>query len=145
MLALGAVVVVIVAIAIIKRDSIAALLLKGGDTSLTGEPARSSPEAGLALDFLAALRTADLNAVGQLATAEVAARIQQEAEPSTPESEASGAAMLADLPSDPAELRGLIKSVQMHENRGVVTFETRANSWFVLLERVNEGWKVSGY
>ncbi len=31
--------------------------------------------------------------------------------------------------------------MQIHENRGVVTFETKANSWFVTLEQVNGAWK----
>jgi hypothetical protein len=55
------------------------------------------------------------------------------------------AMMLADLPADSAELRSRIKSVQIHKNKGVVTFETKANSWFVMLEEANGKWKVSGF
>src|SRR5687768_8251587 len=84
LLVLGAVVLV-VAFALIKRDAIGDLLLKGGDTSLTGQSAQSSPQAKLALDFLSALRVSDLNAMTQLTTGEQTARIQQEAAKPTPD------------------------------------------------------------
>lgn len=90
----------------IERDTIADLILRGGDTSLSDEAARSSPQA----EFQ------DMRTL-----------------------------MLEDLPADPAALRDRIKSVQVHRDRGVVTFETKANSWFVQLDRAEGSWKVSGF
>ncbi len=145
LLVLAAVVLAVAAVAFVKRDAIAGLILKGGDVSLTSEAAQSSPEAKLAIDFLAALRRADQNMLGQLTTAEQATRIRQEADRPTPEYQDMKTMMLADLPAEPADLQARIKSVQIHENRGVVTFETKANSWFVTLERVNGAWKVAGF
>ena len=145
LLVVGVVVLAVVAFAVIKRDAIGDLILKGGDTSLTGQSAQSSPQAKLALDFLSALRASDVNAMAQLATGEQAARIQQEATKPTPDFQDMKTMMLADLPADSAELRSRIKSVQIHKNRGVVTFETKANSWFVMLEEANGNWKVSGF
>ena len=145
LLVVGVVVLAVVAFAVIKRDAIGDLILKGGDTSLTGQSAQSSPQARLALDFLSALRASDVNAMAQLATGEQAARIQQEATKPTPDFQNMKAMMLADLPADATELRSRIKSVQIHKNRGVVTFETKANSWFVMLEEANGSWKVSGF
>ena len=145
LLVLGAVVLAVVAFALIKRDAIGDLLLKGGDTSLTGQAAQSSPQAKLALDFLSALRASDLNAMTQLTTDGQTARIQQEATKPTPDFQNMKTMMLADLPADSTDLRSKIKSVQIHKNRGVVTFETKANSWFVMLEEANGKWKVSGF
>ena len=145
MLAVGVVVLAVVAFALIKRDEIGDLILRGGDTSLTGESAQSSPQAKLALDFLSALRASDVNALTQLTTAEQTARIQQEAGSPTADFQNMKTMMLADLPADSAELRSRIKSVQTHKNRGVVTFETKANSWMVMLEEANGKWKVSGF
>ena len=145
LLVLGVVVLAVVVFALIKRDAIGDLLLKGGDTSLTGQSAQSSTQARLALDFLSALRASDVDALTQLTTGEQAARIQQEATKPTPDFQNMKTMMLADLPADSTELRSRIKSVQIHKNRGVVTFETKANSWFVMLEEANGTWKVSGF
>ena len=145
LLVLGVVILALVAVALIKRDAIGDLILKGGDTSLTGQSAQSSPQARLALDFLSALRASDVNAMTQLTTGEQTARIQQEAANPTPDFQNMKTMMLADLPADSTELRGRIKSVQTHKNRGVVTFETKANTWFVMLEEANGKWKVSGF
>ena len=142
---LGVVIAAVIVFAVVKRDYIAGLILKGGDTSLTGESAQSSPQAKLALDFLGALRTSDMNTMTRLTTSEQAARIQQEASQPTREFQEMKTMMLSDLPANPAELRGRIKSVQTHKNRGVVTFETKANSWMVMLEDVNGTWKVASF
>ena len=83
-LILSLLVLVVVIVGFIQRDTIAGLILKGGDTSLTGEAAQSSPEAKLAIDFLAALRRADQNLLGQLTTAEQAARIRDSLVASAP-------------------------------------------------------------
>ena len=53
--------------------------------------------------------------------------------------------MLEDLPADVAELRSRIKSVQIHKQRCVVTFETPANSWFVTMDLVDGGWRVAAF
>lgn len=132
-------------LAFIQRDFIASLILRGSDVSLTGEPARNSSQAKLALDFLAALRASDVNLMTQLTTSEQAARIQQEEKQPTPGYQEMKIAMLTDLPADPTELRSRIKFVQVHKNRGVVTFETKANSWFVILEDVNGSWRVASF
>jgi hypothetical protein len=145
LLVLGVVVLAVVAFALIKRDAIGDLILKGGDTSLTGQAAQSSPQAKLALEFLSALRASDVKAMTELATGEQAARIQQEATKPTPDFQNMKTMMLADLPADSTELRSQIKSVQTHKNKGVVTFETKANSWMVMLEEANGKWKVSGF
>ena len=144
-LILGVVALVVVATAFIKRDTIAGLILKGGDVSLVGESAKSSPQAKIAVDFLTALRVTDMIAITQLTTVEQTARIQQEARQPTPEYQEMTAMMLADLPADPTELQGKIKSVQTHKSRCVVTFETKANSWFVTMDQVNGAWKVAAF
>ena len=145
LLVVGVLVLAVVAFAVIKRDAIGDLILKGGDTSLTGQSAQSSPQARLAMDFLSALRASDVSSMAQLTTDEQTARIQQEATKPTPDFQNMKTMMLADLPADSTELRSKIKSVQIHKNRGVVTFETKANSWFVMLEEANGKWKVSGF
>lgn len=81
----------------------------------------------------------------QLTTSEQAARIQQEEKQPTPEFLDMKNTMLTDLPTDSTELRGKIKGVQIHKNRGVVAFETKTNSWFVILEDVNGTWKVASF
>ncbi|MSR02470.1 MAG: hypothetical protein EXR94_06990 [Gemmatimonadetes bacterium] len=144
-LILGLLVLVVVIVGFIQRDTIAGLILKGGDVPLTGEAAQSSPDAKLAIDFLAALRGADQDMLGQLTTAEQAVRIRQESDQPTPEYQDTKSMMLADLPAEPADLQARIKSVKIHENRGMVTFETKANSWFVTLEQVNGAWNVAGF
>jgi hypothetical protein len=144
-LGLGAAVLLIAALATLNRDAIAERLLKGGDTTLTGAAAHASPQAQLALDFLAALRASDLPALERLTTPEQADRIRQESTTPTPDYQEMTATMLADLPADPTELRALIKHVQLHEDRGAVTFETPANSWFVTLASTDSGWRVAGF
>ncbi len=145
LLVAGLVVLVVAAVAIIKRDAIAGMILKGGDTSLMGEAAQSSPQAQLAVDFLAALRTSDVATMERLATADQAERIRQESAAPTAEYQQMTAMMLEDLPADVNELRGRIKSVQVHKERGVVTFDTPANSWFVTMDLVDGGWRVSAF
>ncbi len=145
LLVVGLVVLVVAALAFLKRDAIAGMILKGGDTSLTGEAAQGSPQAQLAVDFLAALRTSDLATMERLATTEQAERIRQESAAPSPEYQQMTTMMLEDLPADIAELRGRIKSVQVHKQRGVVTFETPANSWFVTMDLVDGGWRVAAF
>ncbi|MGH8619504.1 MAG: hypothetical protein ACREUW_17590 [Burkholderiales bacterium] len=145
LLVLGVVIILVAIVAVVKRDTIADLILRGGDISLTGEDARNSSQARLAVDFLVALRAGDKDAIARLSTAEQVARIQQETQQPTAESQQLRALMLADLPADPAALRERIKTVQTHADRAVVLFETKANSWFVQLTRGNDGWKVSGF
>lgn len=145
LLVAGLIVLAVAAVAFLKRDAIAGMILKGGDVSLTGAAAQQSPQAQLALDFLAALRTSDVATMERLATAEQAERIRQESASPSPEYQQMTAMMLEDLPADVNELRGRIKSVQVHKQRGVVTFETRANSWFVTMDLVDGGWRVAAY
>jgi len=145
LLAAGVAVLVLAAVAVLKRDAIAGMILKGGDVTLMGEEARTSPQAALAIEFLAALRASDMAAIERLATAEQVARIQQEAATPTEEYQQLTGMMLEDLPADPGELRGLIKGVQTHKQRSMVTFETRTNSWFVTMDRVDGGWRVAGF
>jgi hypothetical protein len=145
LLAVAGVFLAVVVVAVINRDAIADRILRGSDTTLTGEEAQISPQAGLAVELIGALRAADTAAISRLATIEQIARVQQETTQSSPESAASWTEMLADLPADDSELRGAIKSVQTHEDRAVVLFETRANSWFVQLTQTTGGWKVSGF
>jgi hypothetical protein len=145
LLVAGLVVFAVVVVAFLKQDAIAGMILKGGDTSLIGEAAQSSPQAQLAVDFLSALRTSDVATMERLATAEQAARIRQESATPSPEYQEMTAMMLEDLPADASELRGRIKSVQVHKQRGVVTFETRANSWFVTMDLVDGGWRVAAF
>jgi len=144
-LAAAVVILLAVALAVLKRDTIAGMILKGGDVSLTGAEAQGSPQAQLALDFLAALRAGDLPAMERLATAEQAERLRQEAMASSPEYQEMTGMMLEDLPADVNDLRSRIKSVQVHQRRGVVTFETRANSWFVTMDLVDGGWRVAAF
>ena len=144
-LVLVAVLAAVAVFAVINRDTIADLILKGGDTSLTGEPARSSPQARLTIDFLVALRASDMATIARVSTPEQSSRIQQEAKQPTPEFQENKKMILADLPADATDLRSTIKSVQIHKNQGVVTFETKRNSWFVTLERANGEWKVAGF
>lgn len=49
----------------------------GGDLSLTGEAAQTSPHAAIAVDFLDALRARDQDSIARLATAEQLARFEQ--------------------------------------------------------------------
>jgi hypothetical protein len=144
LLVLAVVLALAAVVAVVKRDLIADLILKGGDTSLAGEEARSSPLAALATDFLVALRASDMNAIARLATADQLARIQQEAKQPTPDFQDMKKMMLGDLPANPSDLRAAIKSVQIHKHRGVVLFDTKANSWFVTLDHVNGQWKIAG-
>ena len=145
LLALGILIVVAAVVAVIKRDTIADLILRGGDVTLTEEAAKSSPQAKLAMDFLAAFRTMDKEAIARYATAEQVARIQQEAQQPNGDFQKMRAMMLEDLPADSAALRDRIKSVQMHGNLAAVWFETKANSWFLQLAQMDGGWKVSGF
>ncbi len=145
LLVVGLVVLVVAAVAFLKRDAIAGMILKGGDSSLMGEAAQGSPQAQLAVDFLGALRASDHATMERLATTEQAERIRQESASPTAEYQQMTAMMLEDLPADVNELRGHIKSVQVHKQRGVVTFETRANSWFVTMDLVNGGWRVAAF
>jgi hypothetical protein len=141
----AAVVLSIVAIAVVKRDAIADRILRGSDSVLMGDEARVSPHATLAVEFLGALRAKDLEAIARLATLEEIEHIHQETAQPSADSEAARAEWLDDLPADPAELRSKIKSAQTHEDQAVVTFETRANSWFVKLALTNGAWKVSWF
>jgi len=141
LICLGILILAAVVTAVIMRDEIGDLILRGGDTVLTDEAARNSPQAKLAMDFLGALRARDKDAIARLATAEQIARIQHESEKTS----ADFQDMLNDLPADPAALRGRIKSVQMHGNRAAVVFETKASSWFVMLALADGSWKVSGF
>jgi len=86
-----------------------------------------------------------MNALAQLTTADQTARIQAEAQTPTPDYQDMKNMMLGDLPADPAELKSKIKSVQVHKAKGVVTFETQANSWMIVMDQVNDTWKVSGF
>jgi hypothetical protein len=138
-------IVIVAVVAVVKRDTIAGLILRAGDTTLEDEAGRSSPEAKVAIDFLVALRTMDMAAIGRLATPEQVSRLEQEAVQPTPEFQEILTLMLEDLPADPAALRSRIKSVQTHGDRGVVLAETDANSWFVQLQRVEGIWKVAGF
>ena len=145
LLILGVLIIVAVVIAVIERDTIADLILRGGDVTLTDEAARNSAQAKLAMDFLGALRVMDKDAIAKIATAEQVARIQQETKQPTEDFQKMRTMMLDDLPADPAALRSRIKSVQTHANLTVVTFETKANTWFVQLAMVDDAWKVSGF
>src|SRR5688572_19445645 len=80
LIAIVAVILVAVAIAVIQRDRIADMILRGGDVTLTDESARSSPQARVALDFLGAYRTMDRDALARVLTAEQMARLKQESE-----------------------------------------------------------------
>jgi hypothetical protein len=145
LLAAGLAVLVLAAVAVLKRDAIAGMILKGGDATLMGEDARTSAQAALAMEFLAALRASDMAALERLATAEQVARIQQEAAAPTEAYQQLTGMMLEDLPADAGELRALIKSVQTHKQRSMVTFETRTNSWFVTMDQGNDPWRVAGF
>jgi hypothetical protein len=145
LLILGALILIVAIVAVVKRDKVADLILRGGDLLLAGEPAQSSPHAAIALDFLGALRAKDQGAIARLATAEQLARFDQEMQQPNADSQETSSMMLEDLPADPAALRSKIKSVQGHKDRAVVLFETKANSWFVQLVQVDGTWKVSGY
>jgi hypothetical protein len=138
-------VLVIAGIAVIKRDTIADLILRGGDVTLIDESARSSPQAKVALDFLGAFRTMDTDAMARVLTAEQIARVKQESERPSGDFQRMRTMMLGDLPADPAALRATIRTVQVHGDRAVVLAETKANSWFVQLARVDGAWKVSGF
>ncbi len=141
----GIIAAALVTIAIAKRDTISDLILKGGDVSLVGEPAKASSQAKLAMDFLTALRASDMATLSQLSTAEQAADLQKEAAQPTSEAQEMKTMMLADLPAEPAALREIIKGVQVHKSKGVVTFETKSNTWMILMDEVNGAWKVSDF
>lgn len=145
LLSVGILVLFAAITAVINRDTIADLILRGGDVSLTDEAARNSPQAKLAIDFLGALRAMDKDAIGRMATAEHAAQINQETEKPSADAQQMRTTCLNDLPADPAALRSRIKSVQVHKDRAAVLAETRANQWFVLLTLVGGSWKVSGF
>jgi hypothetical protein len=136
---IGGALVLAAVVAVVKRDTIAGMLLQGSDVSLTGEEARSSPQAAVAIEFIEALRAGNTATLARLATTDQVARVSPDSAQSLMDAD-----MLADLPSDPTELRSKVKSVQTHEDRAVVTFETQANSWFVQLTATDGGWKVSG-
>jgi len=138
-------ILIVVAIAVVKRDLIAGLILRSGDTTLTDEAARNSPQAKLTIEFLVAFRAMDMDAISRLATPEQVARIQQETAQPSAEFQEIRTMMLEDLPADPAALQSKIKSVQVHGNRAVVLAETQANSWFVQLDLVDGSWKVAGF
>jgi hypothetical protein len=142
---LGVVVAAAAVLAFIQKDLIADLILRGGDISLADDRARSSSQAKVALDFLAALRASDVSSMANLTTSAQAARIQQEEKQPTPAYQNMKNDMLTDLPADPTELRARIKGVQVHKNRSVVAFDTKANTWFVILEDVNGTWKVAEF
>jgi hypothetical protein len=143
---LGALILIAAVLAIVQRDKIADLILRGGDVSLSGETAQNSPQARIALDFLAALRAGDKEAIARLATAELVARVAPEAQaqPSA-DSQSMKEMMLQDVPAEPGALRSHIKSVQTHKAMTVVLFETKSNSWFVQLTKTDGTWKVSGF
>ena len=141
----GALILIVGVVSVIQRDAIAGLILRGGDTSLTGPAAQNSPEAKLAMDFLGALRTTDTLAMSRLATAEQIDRMRDEIAHPTADAQQLRAMMLEDLPADQANLQSTIKSLQTHEKLAVVTFETKANTWFVQLALVDGVWKVSGF
>lgn len=143
--ALIGVLLVMVIFAVLKRDTIASMLLKGGDISLTGEAAQSSPQAQVAIAFLAALRTGDVATLERTSTTEQFARLQQELASPTAEFEDMKRAMLEDLSADTSALRTLVSSVQVHEQKGVVSFNTPANSWFLTMDRVDNTWRVSAF
>jgi len=145
LIAIVAVILVAVAIAVIQRDRIADMILRGGDVTLTDESARSSPQARVALDFLGAYRTMDRDALARVLTAEQIARLKQESERPSGDFQRMRTMMLGDLPADPAALRATVRTVQVHGERAVVLAETKANSWFVQLTRVDGAWKVSGF
>ena len=141
----GVLIVIVVVIAIVKRDTVADLILRGGDTTLVDESARNSPHAKIALDFLAALRANDKDAMIKLTTPEQTARIERETRQPTEDFQKMRSMMLGDLPADQAQLRSRLKTVQIHKDRAVVLFETKANSWFVQLAAVGGAWKVSDF
>ena len=145
LLILGVLILVTVVIAVMKRDRIADLILRGSDVSLSDEAARNSPQAKIAIEFLGALRAKDQATIARLATAEQIAHLQQETQQPSAESDQARRMMMADLPADPAELRGKIKSVQTHAQQAVVLFDTKANSWFVQLVQEDGTWKISGF
>ncbi len=146
LLILGALILILAVVAVVKREKIADLILRGRDVSLMGEAAQNSPQAKIAVDFLTALRAKDKETIARLATADQVARIEEEAK-ATPaaDSEGMSEAMLKDLPEEPAALRGKIKSVQTHADRAVVLFDTPSNSWFVQLVQADGTWKVAGF
>lgn len=144
-LAAFAVAALLGAVAVIQRDTIADLILRGGDTSLTGDAAQGSPQAALAIEFLAALRAMDESALARFSTAEVMTKVREIAGQPGGDAGKMRAMMLEDLPAEPAALRRTIKSVQTHKDRAAVLAETRANSWYVQLVRVEGAWKVSGF
>lgn len=137
--------IVIAIIAVIKRDTIANLILSGGDISLTGEEARNSPHAIMAFDFMTAYRAMDMQALAKLVTPEQLARLQQEQAQPSDEFQSMRTMMLEDLPADSSAFLEKIKYVQVHENRAVVTLDTQANSWFILLNEDNGTWLVSDF
>ncbi len=142
----GALILIVAATAIVERDKIADLILKGGDVSMAGETAQNSPQARVALDFLVAIRANDKEAIARLATPEQVARYEQESQAQpVADSQSMTQSMLQDLPADAGELRSSIKSVQTHKAQGVVLFETKSNSWFVQLTRADGAWRVSGF
>lgn len=145
-LVLGALILILAVVAVVERDKIAGLILKGGDVSLMGEAAQNSPQAKIAIDFVTALRAKDKEALARLARADQVARIEEETQ-ATPaaDSEPMSVMMLKDLPEDPAELRGKIKSVQTHKENAVVLFDTKSNSWFIQLVQADGSWKVAGF
>ena len=145
LLILGVLILVAAGIAVLKRDKIADLILRGSDVSLADEAARTSPQGKLALDFLGALRAMDKEAIAQIATAEQIARIEQETQQPSGDFQEMRTMMLDDLPADPGALRNKIKTVQTHGNRAVVLFETKANSWYVQLVQEDNAWKISGF
>lgn len=145
LLSLGILILVVAIVAILKRDTIADLLLRWGDTTLTDEAARDSPQAKIAMDFLGAFRASDMDAIARLVTPEQLARIQRETAQPSAEFQEIRTMMLDDLPAEPVVLRSKIKTVQVHANRAVVLAETQANSWFVQLELVDGSWKVMGF
>jgi hypothetical protein len=115
------------------------------DATLTDDAARQSPQAKLAIDFLGALRTMDVDTISKLATADQVARIRQEIEQPTEEFQQFRALMSEELPADAAALLGKITSVQTHRDRAVVYLESGSNTWFVQFTRTSSGWKVSGF
>ncbi|MEZ4457599.1 MAG: DUF885 domain-containing protein [Gemmatimonadales bacterium] len=139
---LGLAAVVLVVVAVQKRDQIAAFVLQSGDVTVTGDAAKGRPEADLAVEFLTAFRANDMSNIELLATPEVLVRLRKEAFQPTDAFRVATAAMLGGLPAEPAALRNAVKSVHVHRDRGVVTFTTTAGTWLVTLDRGDGSWKV---
>lgn len=139
-----AVVLAVVAM-VVQRVAIAGLPGNNAAVMLAGIDAQDSPQAQVVIDFMEAFRMRDMAALPEVTTPAKLERIEQHRVLGAGEFKEKSDRMLADLPSNLAELLLAVARVQGDQRRCTVSLETDSTTWRITVEQARGAWRVADF